>query len=100
MTRVDSPCPGAGYDWSTTSLDGVIRVGAYEAKTHLSRLIDEVEGGQTVVITKHGRDVAKLIAAQPAAADPGEVIDALRAARRGVKRRRTSVRSMIEDGRR
>lgn len=35
-------------------------VGAFEAKTHLSRLLDRVENGETVTITRHGRPVAKL----------------------------------------
>lgn len=35
-------------------------VGAFEAKTHLSRLLDEVAGGETVYITKHGKRVAEL----------------------------------------
>jgi prevent-host-death family protein len=35
-------------------------VTAYEAKTHLPRLIRAVEQGETVIITRHGRPVAKL----------------------------------------
>jgi len=35
-------------------------VGAFEAKTHLSRLLDEVAGGETIYITKHGKQVAEL----------------------------------------
>ena len=36
-------------------------IGAYEAKTHLPKLLDRVEGGERFVITKHGRPVAELI---------------------------------------
>ena len=36
-------------------------IGAFEAKTHFSALLDQVERGEHVVITKHGRPVAKLI---------------------------------------
>lgn len=36
------------------------RIGAYEAKTHLSRLLDEVEDGEEVVITRRGKPVALL----------------------------------------
>ena len=36
-------------------------VGAYEAKTHLSELLEKVEAGQEIVITKHGAPVAKLV---------------------------------------
>jgi prevent-host-death family protein len=36
-------------------------VGAFEAKTHFSALLKEVEKGSPVVITKNGRPVAKMI---------------------------------------
>jgi len=42
----------------------VITVGAFEAKTHLSTLLDRVAAGEEVVITKHGRPVARLIGAR------------------------------------
>jgi prevent-host-death family protein len=38
-------------------------VGAFEAKTHLSRLLDEVERGQTIYITRHGKRIAEIIPA-------------------------------------
>lgn len=37
----------------------------HEAKTHLSRLLDEVEAGGSVVITRRGKPVAKLEAIAP-----------------------------------
>ena len=36
-------------------------VGAYEAKTRLSELLEQVEAGQEITITKHGSPVAKLV---------------------------------------
>jgi prevent-host-death family protein len=36
-------------------------VGAYEAKTHLSELLEKVEAGEEIIITKHGAPVAKLV---------------------------------------
>ena len=36
-------------------------VGDFEAKTHFSALLDKVEKGEQIVITKHGRVVAKLV---------------------------------------
>ncbi len=36
-------------------------VGAYEAKTHLSELLEKVEAGEEITITKHGVPVAKLV---------------------------------------
>ena len=34
---------------------------ASEAKTHLPRLLDEVESGETILITRHGRAIARLV---------------------------------------
>lgn len=34
---------------------------ASEAKTHLPSLLDEVERGESIVITRHGRAIARLI---------------------------------------
>ncbi|MBU6279982.1 MAG: type II toxin-antitoxin system Phd/YefM family antitoxin [Actinomycetales bacterium] len=38
-----------------------VTVGAFEAKTHLSELLQRVEAGEQVTITKHGRPVARLV---------------------------------------
>jgi prevent-host-death family protein len=39
-----------------------IRVNIYEAKTHLSRLLEQVASGERVVISKAGKPVADLVA--------------------------------------
>jgi prevent-host-death family protein len=39
-------------------------IGAFEAKTHLSKLLDRAEAGETITITKHGRPVARLVPAR------------------------------------
>jgi prevent-host-death family protein len=41
----------------------MITVGAFEARTTLSALLERVAGGEEVLITKHGRAVARLVAA-------------------------------------
>jgi len=38
-------------------------VGVHEAKTHLSRLLEDVAAGEEVVITRRGEAVASLVAA-------------------------------------
>lgn len=38
-------------------------VGSYDAKTHLPKLLDRVEHGETFVITRHGKPLAKLVPA-------------------------------------
>jgi prevent-host-death family protein len=40
-----------------------MEVNIYAAKTHLSRLVDQVNAGEEVVITRHGRPVARLVPA-------------------------------------
>jgi prevent-host-death family protein len=35
-------------------------IGAFDAKTHLAALLKRVEGGESFVITRHGRPVAEL----------------------------------------
>ena len=37
------------------------KVGAFEAKTNLSALLDTVAQGETITITKRGRPVARLV---------------------------------------
>lgn len=36
-------------------------IGAFQAKTHFSSLLEKVEKGGRVIITKHGRPIAELI---------------------------------------
>ncbi len=45
-------------------MEDVSSVGAFEAKTHLSALLDRVEKGEEIIITKHGKAVARLIPAE------------------------------------
>lgn len=40
-------------------------VGVHEAKTHLSRLLERVEAGEEIVITRRGEEVARLVPARP-----------------------------------
>jgi prevent-host-death family protein len=61
-------------------------VGIFEAKTHLSNLIDEVEKGREIVITRHGKPVAKLVPA-------GE-----RLSPEAVERRRKALKKLAEIG--
>lgn len=44
-------------------------VGAYEAKSKLSELLDQVERGRTITITRHARNIARLVPADEVAVD-------------------------------
>ncbi len=77
------------------------KLGVYDAKTHLARLLDEVEKGESITITRHGRPVARLVPV------PGrrkrsvaETIAAIRESRKGNRLDGLTVRELIEEGRR
>ena len=75
-------------------------IGAYEVKTHLSQLLNDVAKGETITITKHGQPVAKLVPALGARRrPPQQVVAELRSFRRGVSLG-SSLRSVVEEGRR
>ena len=53
-------------------------IGAFEAKNTLCALLDRVEKGEEIVITRHGKPVARMV--QPAAAkDPRKALATLAA---------------------
>lgn len=78
------------------------RVGAYEAKTHLSRLLDEVEReGVVITITRNDRAVARL---EPIGRDRNKDVVGTMARmeemRRGVRLGGIPIRTLITEGRR
>ncbi len=77
------------------------RIGAYEAKTHLPRLLDEVADGEPVTITKHGVPVAVLAPATPRPSrSTQEAITELRVFRRTHALAGLPLRELIDEGRR
>ena len=38
----------------------MVHIGAFEAKTHFASLLERAANGEEIVITRHGRPVAKL----------------------------------------
>jgi antitoxin (DNA-binding transcriptional repressor) of toxin-antitoxin stability system len=56
----------------------MIRVNIQEAKTHLSRYLDQVENGDVVVVCRHNHPVAELRAIQTAPAHPTRVAGLLK----------------------
>lgn len=76
------------------------RVGAYEAKTHLPRLLDEVAAGETITITKHGVPVAVLAPLAPGRGAAESAAGELRAFRAAHSLRGLTIRELIDEGRR
>jgi prevent-host-death family protein len=76
-------------------------IGAYEAKTHLPRLLDEVAKGERITITKHGHPVAVLVPPDaPGVRDVEDVMARFRAFRAGNRLDGLSIKDLINEGRR
>lgn len=77
------------------------KVGAYEAKTHLPRLLERVFKGERITITKHGVPIAVL---QPPdlerSGDTESIIRELRKFRDQRSLDGIAIRDMMEEGRR
>jgi prevent-host-death family protein len=77
-------------------------VGAFEAKTHLSELLDRVRQGEKITITRHGVPAAMLVPIEETGSKPThrEIVEGMRALRKRVKPDSMSVREMVNEGRR
>lgn len=89
-------------DWSFLKdiIYGIRR--AYEAKTHLTQLLDRVALGEEIRITRNGRPVARLI---PETDDEQEDVRAVIAQVREFRKGRklgtdVTIRQLVEEGRR
>jgi prevent-host-death family protein len=77
------------------------RVGAYEAKTQLSRLLERVMKGERIIITKHGVPVAVLQPPDPEKPENVKmVISEILKYRKNHNLRGHSLKELIEQGRR
>ena len=75
-------------------------VGLFDAKTHLSMLINRVERGEEITITRRGVAVARLVPAQSQQRpDLKQVAAKIRELSRGVKLKGVTIRELIEEGR-
>jgi prevent-host-death family protein len=77
-------------------------VGAYQAKTHLSELLEKVEAGEEIVITKHGSPVAKLVPVkkEATAEERAAAIERIRNLAAGLSLGGLKVKDLIAEGRR
>ena len=75
-------------------------VGAYEAKTHLSQLLDRVENGESITILRHGKPVALLRPVEEAnQMTVEEAIAGLKEFRKKHRLDGLSIRELIDEGR-
>lgn len=74
-------------------------VGAYEAKTHLPRLLKRVQAGEHIVITRHGQPVAELVpVAQRDEEKIRKTIEEIRAYREELAQQGISWQDVLEPG--
>jgi prevent-host-death family protein len=76
--------------------------GAFEAKTHLSHLLDLVESGEEVTITRHGKPVAQLVTPRARVTSPEalrELVKSMEYVSSMASKTGPSIRELIEEGR-
>ena len=84
------------------TLHGSNTVGAYEAKTHLSELLEKVEAGAEITITKHGSPVARIvpIRKEASAEERRAAIQRIQKRAGGLSLGGLKVKDLIREGRR
>ena len=80
-------------------------IGVFEARNNLSALLDRVEQGEEITITRNGKPVARLVAAAPAhdverAREAGARMRAFRDSLPKDTLKGLTIRQLIEEGRR
>jgi len=76
------------------------RIGIYDARAKLSELIERVQSGEEVVLTRHGEPVARLVPEKPRRKRSGAAVTRIRALAKKLDVRDVDVRKLIEEGRR
>ncbi|MCP5244101.1 MAG: type II toxin-antitoxin system Phd/YefM family antitoxin [Burkholderiales bacterium] len=79
----------------------MITIGAFEAKTHLSSLLERVAQGEEIVITRHGKPLARLVPVEVADRSQADrVIAKLKELRKGCYLNGLSWQELRDQGRR
>jgi prevent-host-death family protein len=75
-------------------------IGAYDAKSHFSQLLERVEAGEEITITRHGSPVARLVPIRRATAEERRAaIQAMRELAKGNRLESLRIKDLIEEGR-
>jgi prevent-host-death family protein len=85
-----------------SAAQGSNTIGAYEAKTHLSELLERVEAGQEITITKHGAPVAKLVPVKKGASREERIaaVERIQKLSAGLSLGGLKIKDLISEGRR
>jgi prevent-host-death family protein len=74
-------------------------VSAYDAKTHLPKLLERTARGERFVITRHGKPVAQLVPVEPDEADAvAEVLGRVADVRAKLRRKGITLADVLEPG--
>jgi prevent-host-death family protein len=84
------------------SLSPANNVGVYDAKTHFSELLERVESGEEITITKHGKPVARLVPVEKkfTTDDRRAAIERIKKLGQGLSLGGLKIRDLINAGRR
>ena len=84
------------------TLDPTHSVGAYDAKTHFSELLEKVESGAEITITRNGTPVARLVPIQKkyTPVDRRAAIERIKKLSQGLSLGGLKIRALIDEGRR
>ena len=76
-------------------------IGTFEAKTHLTRLLDRVVAGEQITITRHGTPIARLVPVKSAnLGQLREIIAKLKQFNKGQTLGGLKIKDLISEGRR
>jgi prevent-host-death family protein len=76
-------------------------IGAYDAKTRFSELLDQVQSGEEITITKHGTPVARLVPVKKKTTpqERREAIERWKESSKGITLGGLKIRDLINEGR-
>ncbi|MCL6445289.1 MAG: type II toxin-antitoxin system prevent-host-death family antitoxin [Alicyclobacillus sp.] len=75
-------------------------VGAYDVRTHFAELLDEVENGEVILVTRRGKPVAKIVPYHTEQMSLDDIMGEFERLRKQISTEGPSIREMIEEGRR
>ena len=77
------------------------KIDVYDARSRLSDLIERVEAGEQVVLTRHGRPVVRRLAASEGEREPhSATVARIKALRKALDIRGVDIGALIREGRR
>ncbi len=77
----------------------MISIGIYEAKNKLSELLDRVEAGETIAVTRHGKKIALLTPVREERSSARQAIARIRRLRKGSRLNGLKIKDLRDEGR-